>query len=145
MEEASRPEKRHLSLPAIHRDRRVILGMWGIKCRRCGTLQYDYGAMSTTPIRVCGVCKAQDDFDDYNFSGKKGTVFSYTQDNLAPSADPPATVVMIDFEGGGRSFFDLTDRDPAEVKVGMAVEMTFRKMHMDRGLISYFWKTRPIR
>ncbi len=145
VEEASRPEKRHLSLPGIWRERRVILGMWGIKCRKCGTVQYDYGAMNTTPIRVCAVCLAQDDFDDYKFSGKNGTVFSYTQDNLAPSSDPPSTVVMIDFEGGGRSFFDLTDRDPAEVKVGMNVEMTFRKMHTDRGLISYFWKTRPIR
>jgi uncharacterized OB-fold protein len=101
--------------------------------------------MSTTPIRVCAVCQAQDDFDDYNFSGKKGTIFSYTQDNLAPVADPPATVVMIDFEGGGRSFFDLTDRDPAEVKVGLGVEMTFRKMHFDRGLSNYFWKARPAR
>jgi len=145
MEEARRPEKRHLSLSAIWRERRVILGLWGIKCRRCGTPQYDYGAMSTTPIRVCAVCLAQDDFDDYNFSGKKGTIFSYTQDNLAPVADPPASVVMIDFEGGGRSFFDLADRDPAEVKVGMGVEMTFRKMHFDRGLSNYFWKARPVR
>jgi hydroxymethylglutaryl-CoA synthase len=145
MEEARRPEKRHLSLSAIWRERRVILGLWGIKCRRCGTPQYDYGAMNTTPIRVCAVCQAQDDFENYKFSGKKGTVFSYTQDNLAPSADPPATVVMIDFEGGGRSFFDLTDRDPAEVKVGMGVEMTFRKMQFDRGLSNYFWKTRPVR
>lgn len=145
MEEARRPEKRHLSLSAIWRERRVILGMWGIKCRRCGTPQYDYGAISTTPIRICAVCQAQDDFDDYNFSGKKGTIFSYTQDNLAPVADPPATVVMVDFEGGGRSFFDLADRDPAEVKVGMGVEMTFRKMHFDRGLSNYFWKARPVR
>ena len=145
MEEARRPEKRHLSVSAIWRERKVILGLWGIKCRRCGTPQYDYGAMNTTPIRVCAVCQTQDDFDDYNFSRKKGTIFSYTQDNLAPVANPPATVVMIDFEGGGRSFFDLTDRDPAEVKVGMGVEMTLRKMQFDRGLSNYFWKTRPIR
>lgn len=144
-EEARRPEKRHLSVSAIWRERKVLLGLWGIKCRKCGTPQYDYGAMTTTPIRICAVCQAQDDFDDYKFAGKKGTVFSYTQDNLAPVADPPATIVMIDFEGGGRSFFDLTDRDPAEVKLGMEVEMTFRKMHYDRGLSNYFWKTRPIR
>lgn len=144
-EEARRPEKRHLSVSAIWRERKIILGLWGIKCRKCGTPQYDYGAMMTTPIRICAVCGVQDDFDDYKFSEKKGKVFSYTQDNLAPVADPPATIVMVDFEGGGRSFFDLTDRDPAEVKVGIDVEMTFRKMHYDRGLSNYFWKTRPVR
>jgi uncharacterized OB-fold protein len=52
---------------------------------------------------------------------------------------------MIDFEGGGRSFFDLTDRNPAEVKVRMEVEITFRKMFFDWGRSNYFWKARPIR
>lgn len=144
-EPARRPEKQHISLSAVWRERKVILGLWGIKCRRCGTPQYDNGAMSTTPIRVCGVCHAQDDFDDYCFARKRGTVFSYTQDSLAAVADPPASVVLVDFEGGGRAFFDLTDRDPAEVKVGMPVEMTFRKVHFDRGLTNYFWKAKPVR
>jgi uncharacterized OB-fold protein len=146
MEEPKRPDRLHLSIPAIWRDRRGILGLWGVKCRRCGTPQYDSGtALSTTPIRVCAECHAQDDFDDYNFSGKKGVVFTFTQDSLAPCADPPATVVLVDFDGGGRSFFDFTDRDPAEMKVGMNVEMTFRKVHFDRGLTNYFWKARPVR
>jgi hydroxymethylglutaryl-CoA synthase len=144
-EPARRPEKQHISISAVWRERKVILGLWGIKCRRCGTPQYDNGAMSTTPIRVCGVCQAQDDFDDYCFAGRRGTVFSYTQDNLAAVADPPASVVLVDFEGGGRAFFDLTDRDPAEVRVGMPVEMTFRKVHYDRGFTNYFWKAKPLR
>jgi hydroxymethylglutaryl-CoA synthase len=144
-EAARRPEKEHISLSAVWRERKVILGLWGIKCRRCGTPQYDNGAMSTTPIRVCAACQAQDDFDDYCFARRKGTVFSYTQDNLAAAVDVPASVVLVDFEGGGRAFFDLTDRDPAEVKVGMPVEMTFRKVHFDRGLSNYFWKAKPAR
>jgi uncharacterized OB-fold protein len=53
--------------------------------------------------------------------------------------------VLIEFEGGGRAFFDLTDRDPAKVEVGMPVEMTFRKLQYDRGLTNYFWKARPVR
>jgi uncharacterized OB-fold protein len=91
------------------------------------------------------VCQAQDDFDDYCFARKKGTVFSYTQDRLAAVVDPPASVVLVDFEGGGRAFFDLTDRDPDELRVGMPVEMTFRKVHFDRGLSNYFWKAKPAR
>jgi hydroxymethylglutaryl-CoA synthase len=145
LEMARRPDRGHISVAANWRERKTILGLWGIKCRRCGTPQYDGGAISTTPIRVCAVCQAQDDFDDYNFSRKKATVFSYTQDMLAPAVDPPSSVVMIEFEGGGRSLFDLTDRDPEDVKVGMEVEMTFRKVFADQGISNYFWKARPIR
>ena len=145
LEAARRPEKQHIRLSAIWRERRQLLGLWGIKCRRCGTPQYDNGAATTGPIRVCAVCQAQDDFDDYNFARRKATVFSYTQDNLAPVIDPPASVVLVEFEGGGRAFFDLTDRDPAKVEIAMPVEMTFRKLQFDRGLSNYFWKARPIR
>ena len=45
----------------------------------------------------------------------------------------------------GRSFFDLTDRDPEAVKIGPKVEITFRKIHFDQGYTNYFWKARPIR
>jgi 3-hydroxy-3-methylglutaryl CoA synthase len=145
LDQARRPERGHLSVAANWRERFVDLRLLGIKCRQCGTPQYDYGGMTTAPIRVCGVCQAVDDFDDYEFARRKATVFSYTQDMLAPALDPPTSVVMIDFEGGGRSLFDLTDRDPDEVKVGMNVEMTFRKVFFDRGLNNYFWKARPIR
>jgi len=145
LEAARRPEKQHLRLAALWRERKQLLGLWGVKCRKCGTPQYDNGAATTTPIRVCAVCQAQDDFEDYSFAGRKATVFSYTQDNLAPVLDPPASVVLVEFEGGGRAFFDLTDRDPGKVEIGMPVEMTFRKMQFDRGLTNYFWKARPIR
>ncbi|MBM4462193.1 MAG: 3-hydroxy-3-methylglutaryl CoA synthase [Chloroflexi bacterium] len=144
-EAASRPDKQHIRLSALWRERKQLLGLWGVKCRRCGTPQYDNGAATTGPIRVCGVCLAQGDFDDYNFARKKATVFSFTQDNLAAVVDPPASVVLVEFEGGGRAFFDLTDRDPAKVEIGMPVEMTFRKVHFDRGISNYFWKARPVR
>ena len=45
-------------------------------------------------------------------------MFSYTHDKLASVVDPPASVVVVDFEGGGRGIFDLTDRDPAKVEIG---------------------------
>jgi 3-hydroxy-3-methylglutaryl CoA synthase len=145
LEAARRPDKQHIRMSATWRDRKILLGLWGVKCRKCGQPQYDNGAMSTPPIRICAKCQAQDDFDDYCFQGKKGTVFSYTHDQLAPVVDPPASVVLIEFEGGGRAFFDLTDRDPDEIKVGTRVEFTFRKLQLDRGLTNYFWKVRPVR
>jgi uncharacterized OB-fold protein len=53
--------------------------------------------------------------------------------------------VLVEFDGGGRAFFDLTDRDPSEIKAGTRVEFTFRKLQLDRGLTNYFWKVRPTR
>jgi len=144
-EEARRPTKTPARLSAMWRENKQQIGLWGIRCKQCGTVQYDNGAGATTPIRICASCGAQDNFDDYNFAKKKATVFSFTHDNLAPVADPPATVVLIDFDGGGRAFFDLTDRDPAELEVGTEVEMTFRRMQINRGLSIYHWKARPLR
>ena len=130
---------------ALWRDNKSGLDLHGVKCRKCGTPQYDNGSLMTMPIRVCMKCQARDDFEDYCFRDKKATVFSFTQDNLASVVDPPASVVVVDFEGGGRGIFDLTDRDPAKVEIGMPVEMTFRKLQFDRGLTNYFWKCRPLR
>lgn len=145
LEAARRPERTHIRLSAIWRERRQLMGLWGIRCKQCGTPQYDNGAMTTTPIRVCAACHAKDDFDDYNFKGRKAKVFSFTHDNLAATADSPVSVALVEFEGGGRAFFDLTDREPADIKVGIEVEMTFRKVYFDRGISNYFWKARPIR
>jgi hydroxymethylglutaryl-CoA synthase len=144
-EAARRPDPQHIRLAANWRERVELLGLKGIKCGKCGTIQYDNGAATTGPIRVCAECKAQGPFEEYGFSRRKAKIFTYNQDMLAAVVDPPASVVLVEFEGGGRAFFDLTDRDPDKVEVGMPVEMTFRKMQYDRGLTNYFWKARPVR
>ena len=144
-EAARRPDRQHMRMSANWRERKQLLALWGVKCKKCGTVQYDNGAATTGPIRICAECQALDNFEDYKFGGRKAKVFSYTQDNLAAVIDPPASVVLIEFDGGGRAFFDLTDRDPLKVEVDMPVEMTFRKLQHDRGLTNYFWKARPVR
>ena len=40
---------------------------------------------------------------------------------------------------------DITDRDADEIKVGMPVEMTFRKIRFVGGIHDYWWKCRPVR
>ena len=80
-------------------------------------------------------------------SDRRATVFTYTLDNLAqvPAFDLPLVDSILDFEGGGRGCFQMTDCDPKEVRVGLQVEMTFRKMHTSGGMNNYFWKCRPVR
>jgi len=52
---------------------------------------------------------------------------------------------VIDFEGGGRFQCELTDVDPAAVKIGDRVEMTFRRLLTANSVHNYFWKARPLR
>ena len=83
--------------------------------------------------------------EDYRFSDKRGTLFSYTEDRLAFTLSPPHLYGMIDFEGGGRNIFDFTDCEPGSLKQGMLMEMTFRRKYLDelRGIHGYFWKAIP--
>ncbi len=149
IERARRPELGPTTIAGLWRDRRLILGLWGKKCKVCGTPQIIQGASMGmgTPTRVCVNCQAKDQFEDYRFADKKAKVFTFTQDNLADTVDPPSVITTVDFEAGGRAIFDMTDRDPSEVYVDMPVEMTFRKLYYDapRGIHNYFWKTRPVR
>jgi uncharacterized OB-fold protein len=53
-------------------------------------------------------------------------------------------MVSVDLEGGGRLYTQMTDTDPKTVKIGMKVEMVFRKLHEGGGFYNYFWKFRPV-
>lgn len=128
------------SATAYWRDNNSILRAHGSKCRSCGTLSF--------PIqRICYVCRAKDDFDEVRLSDRGGKVFTYSLDNLAGRSDDPVVVQAIieSDEGKARIYCMMTDCQPAEVKVGMPVEFTFRRIYEGAGFHNYFWKCRPVR
>jgi uncharacterized OB-fold protein len=51
---------------------------------------------------------------------------------------------VINFEGGGRIYCMMTDRDPDKVAIGMTLEMTFRRIFEASGFRNYYWKCRPV-
>ena len=126
----------------LWRERRMILGLVGSKCRRCGMPQYP-------PQDICAnpKCGAVGEMDSYRFSDKRGQLFTYTGDILAFSPSPPAIYGMVNFEGGGRWLFDVNDCELDSLEVGMPVEMSFRRKYHDvtRGVHAYFWKATPVR
>ena len=73
------------------------------------------------------------------------TIATFTIDRLAFSMSPPLVAAVVDFDGGGRYPVEMTDMDPSEVKIGMRVEMTFRRLYTVDGIHNYFWKARPVR
>ena len=118
---------------ALLRERRQILALFGQKCRRCGTPQYGRTVL-------CIECQAKDEFDDYCFSDRKARVATYTAEGATQAMDPPRIMCVIDFEGGGRMLTELTDREPGQIRIGLPVEMTFRKLQDTKGIHHYFWK-----
>jgi len=123
-----------------YRDRKSILRFHGSRCRQCGELAY--------PVqRICYSCNAKDEFDEEPISHLQGKVFTYTLDNLAGRSDDPVVVQTVAEMGPDKVRFYgmMTDCEPSEVKVGMPVDMTFRRIYEGAGMHNYFWKCRPVR
>jgi hydroxymethylglutaryl-CoA synthase len=125
----------------LWRSRKTVLGLYGSKCTKCGTPQLP-------PQRICvnPDCGAVDETEEYRFSDRIGRIASYTGDMLAASFNPPAVYGAIEFEGGGKYYFDFTDCDLDSLSTGMAVAMSFRKKYYDqkRDIAGYFWKAVPV-
>jgi uncharacterized OB-fold protein len=132
----------HTALSLIWRNRREILGLCGTRCKKCGTPQYPVQRVCVNPE-----CGAIDEMEPYRFSDKTAKVFSFTGDLLSFTPNPPGIYGLIDFDGGGRFWFDFTDCDLESMEIGMPVEMSFRKRYVDEkgGIIGYFWKALPLR
>jgi hydroxymethylglutaryl-CoA synthase len=121
------------------RDRRQALPFEGVRCAACGTVQFPAN-------RACVECGALDRMEPARLA-RRGRVFTFTLDHLVGGEylETPVPRVVVDLEGGGRAFFEMTDVRPADVRVGMEVELTFRRLHSGAGFHNYYWKARPPR
>ncbi len=130
------------AMTVVWRKRKMLLGMVGGKCTKCGTPQFPKMDICVNPD-----CKALRSQEDYEFADIPATVKSFTGDLLAVSLDPPAIYGMVQFEGGGRFMADFTDCELSDVRVGQPVTLSFRKRYTDRerGFSGYFWKATPVR
>ncbi len=120
------------------RDSRMELNFHGARCRKCGVVQYPMP-------RVCGECGVRDQMEEIKL-GRTGSVYTFTLDHLIGGqyVNVPTPRLVVDLEDGGRVFLEMTDGDPQDVKVGMNVETTFRRLHEGSGFHNYYWKCRPV-
>ena len=121
------------------RDRRQALPFEGVRCLECGQVQFPSN-------RACVECSAFDRMEPVKLA-KRGRIFTFTLDHLVGGEylETPVPKVVVDLDGGGRVFFDMTDVDPSTVHIGMEIELTFRRLHDGAGFHNYYWKTRPPR
>jgi len=126
------------SASVMWRERAQNIRLHGVKCKKCGMVQYP-------PQRICAGCHAKDQFESYRFSDKRAELFTYTTDYLTPTPDPPLVLAVVDFDGGGRIWVNITDKDEGELEIGMPLKMTFRRLFTADGIHDYFWKCAPVR
>jgi len=132
------PPGGHISAAALYRDRSQIYPLHGQKCKVCSDIHFP-------PQRVCPKCTAKDQSEEWRLSDRKGTLFTFAADYLCQRREAPRVTAIIDFEGGGRMATMMTDRVLEEIKIGMPVEMSFRKLATQDGFHNYFWKSIPLR
>ena len=133
-----RPDPDAVAAPPAQRRAAWKFGLVAARCTRCGT-------RSLPPDRVCQQCHAVDETVPEPLADVPATVTTYTVDRLAYTPSPPMLMVVLDFDGGGRMRCQLTDAGEDEARIGLRVEMTFRRMVTAAGVHNYFWKARPIR
>jgi 3-hydroxy-3-methylglutaryl CoA synthase len=129
------PLEPYSSWALLWKEKKQNLQLYGTRCKKCGTFAYPRR-------RVCLKCSAKDEYEDAKLP-RRGKIYTLAKDYLFPNPDPPTVMAVADMEGGGRFYGQVTDCDPAQVKIGMPVELTFRRFHQGEGFYNYFWKLRP--
>jgi hydroxymethylglutaryl-CoA synthase len=130
------------SVPLFWRDKKSFYSFYGSRCKKCGLIQH--------PVqRICYTCQSKDEFEEVKLA-RKGRIFTYAEDYLADVPVLPQISASVDLEDGARVFLRLTEaeaQNPADPpqKVGMPVEVAFRKLSDTSGFRSYYWKARPSR
>ncbi len=119
----------------LYRDRKTVLPLYGSQCPRCHAVQFPRP-------RACIECGHREGLRDVKLA-RRGRLFTFTNDYLFESPDTPVAHAVVDLDGGGRIYLQMTDCDPEQVAIDMPVELTFRKLHEGFGMHNYFWKARP--
>jgi uncharacterized OB-fold protein len=136
--DAARRQPPSASAAIVWRKSDDIYRLHGYRCLNCGKVQYPHQ-------RVCISCQTIDSFETVRLSDKQATLFTFTLDYLNADPDPPTVMSVVDFEGGGRAYLQMTDRNPGLVHIDQRLEMTFRRLYEAEGFVNYYWKCRPLR
>lgn len=133
-----------MGIPRFWRETPSRYNLIGTKCGNCGTIHFP-------PRVVCPSChrKSIGKMERIHLS-REGTVVSYSIVHDAPHSfkmEKPYAIAMIELEGCCRLTAPIIDCDPSEVKIGMKVEATFRKLgeQEEDDVIHYGYKFRPAR
>ena len=119
----------------LWREGKQNVSLYGSRCLACSDVQF--------PQRqVCYKC-GHPEMEEAKLS-RTGKVFTFASERAMQSPDLPQVNVVLDFDSGGRLLSQMTDCDPQEIKIGMPVEVSFRRFYEGDHLYNYFWKAKPV-
>jgi hypothetical protein len=103
------------------------------RCSGCGTLRHP-------PRPMCPNCRSLE--HDYVVSSGKGIVYSFVVHHHppVPGKQMPFTVAVVELDEGTRVVGNVIDIDPAEVAVGLKVEVAF--VENEAGRVLPQWRPR---
>ncbi len=119
------------------REKPTLYHLQGNKCKKCGTVYY-------LKAMRCKNCHGQE-FEPVRL-GRKGQVYTFTEEHYYPATFPPVHMLVVDLEGGGRMTVQQTDNlyeHPLNGElIGQSGELVLRKMVEGDRYPNYFWKFR---
>ena len=131
-----------MAIPRFWREIQSRYNLVGTECGNCGKRFFP-------PRLICPDChrKSVGKMKDVRFSGS-GEVVTYSIIHNAPKAfemQVPYVIAIIEFEDGVRTTGQIINCEPEDVKIGMKVASTFRKIGEDgkSGVIYYGYKFKP--
>jgi len=132
-----------MAIPRFWREIPSRYNLIGTKCGSCGKVDFP-------PRAICPVCgrKSLGKMERFRLGGV-GKVVTYTVIHEAPAQfemQKPYVVAIVEMDEGVRITSQIIDADPSEVKIGMRVQTTFRKLgeEGEAGIIHYGYKFRPV-
>ena len=129
-----------MSVPRYWREIPQRYRLEGVKCTKCNELYF-------SRYVICPNCKSRE-LEKMTCSDH-GKVITYTVIHVAPSRfelQTPYVLGLVELEDGIRLTARITDCNLEDVKVGMPVEVTFRRVRESgaSGIIKYGYKFRPL-
>lgn len=121
------------------REQRINLRLHGSVCKKCGVALFPVN-------RVCDHCGSKDEYKEFAAAEHICKLYTFSVDQYAGRSDDPLLIQAVaEDPNGARIYTIMTDFVREDVKVGMDVEFTFRRMHELGNFPNYFWKLRPLR
>lgn len=112
----------------------------GKKCMTCLNIFF-------APRMLCAICNPPQETVDIQLSGE-GNVVSFSTVNVPSeehSNEAPYLLAIIKLKDGPKLTAQIVDCKENQVRIGMPVEVVFRKINEDStGLINYGFKFRPL-
>ena len=118
--------------PELHR-------LLGNKCKNCGYINF--------PPSIRNICiKCGKDEFEVVVLPKKGKINTFCVNIYMPAGyEAPLPIIYVDLDNGSRLRLQGTELKPEEIKIGMPVDLVFRRVAVDRGISLYMYKVRKPR